>query len=153
MIGFIDICLQLRQLTISDCLRLAPFFTRLRASSLLRDWLGSDLPILHFFSFRCPLVNTPQLNTQLLNSLTTELRLPYQCPMIELSWTELSSRRTEYVTMPYSSSVILFVSIATGTCSPKRSPAMDYFAAFRCSWNMLTEPLPSNSHIRHNTQI
>jgi hypothetical protein len=29
------------------------------------DWLGSDLRIGHFFSFRCPLVNTPQLNTQL----------------------------------------------------------------------------------------
>jgi hypothetical protein len=23
------------------------------------DWLGSDLRIGHFFSFRCPLVNTP----------------------------------------------------------------------------------------------
>jgi hypothetical protein len=29
------------------------------------DWLGSDLRIGHFFSFHCPLVNTPQLNTQL----------------------------------------------------------------------------------------
>jgi hypothetical protein len=36
------------------------------------DWLDSDLRIGHFFSFRCPLVNTPQLNTQLLNSLTIE---------------------------------------------------------------------------------
>jgi hypothetical protein len=27
-------------------------------------WLGSDLRIGHFFSFRCPLVNTPQLNSQ-----------------------------------------------------------------------------------------
>jgi hypothetical protein len=26
------------------------------------DWLGCDLRIGHFFSFRCPLVNTPQLN-------------------------------------------------------------------------------------------
>jgi hypothetical protein len=33
------------------------------------DWFGSDLRAGHFFSFRCPLVNTPQLNTQLLNSL------------------------------------------------------------------------------------
>jgi hypothetical protein len=38
----------------------------------MSDWLGSDLRIGHFFSFRCPLVDTPQLNTQLLNSLTTE---------------------------------------------------------------------------------
>jgi hypothetical protein len=29
------------------------------------DWLCSDLRVDHFFSFRCPLVNTPQLNTQL----------------------------------------------------------------------------------------
>jgi hypothetical protein len=33
------------------------------------DWIGSDLRIGHFFSFRCPLVNTPQLNTQLVISL------------------------------------------------------------------------------------
>jgi hypothetical protein len=44
------------------------------------DWLGSDLRIGHFFSFRCPLVNTPQLNTQ----------LSYECRMIELLWTELN---------------------------------------------------------------
>jgi hypothetical protein len=43
------------------------------------DWFGSDLRIGHFFTFRCPLVNTPQLTlnrTQLLkyllNSLLTE---------------------------------------------------------------------------------
>jgi hypothetical protein len=29
------------------------------------DRLCSDLRVGHFFSFRCPLVNTPQLNTQL----------------------------------------------------------------------------------------
>jgi hypothetical protein len=32
-------------------------------------WLGSDLQIGHFFSFRCPRVNTLQLNTEILNSL------------------------------------------------------------------------------------
>jgi hypothetical protein len=37
------------------------------------DWLVSDLRVGHFFSFRCPLVDTPQLNTQLLNSLTIDL--------------------------------------------------------------------------------
>jgi hypothetical protein len=63
---------QLQQLTINDCLRLAPFLTGLWVSSLLRDWLGSDLRVGHFFSFRCPLVNTSQLNTELLtNFLTT----------------------------------------------------------------------------------
>jgi hypothetical protein len=67
---------QLWRLTINDCLRLASFLTGLRVSSLLCDRLGSDLRIGHFFSFRCPLVNTPQLNTELLNcllySLTTD---------------------------------------------------------------------------------
>jgi hypothetical protein len=37
------------------------------------DCFGSDLRIGHFFSFRCPLVNTPQLNTPLLNSLLNSL--------------------------------------------------------------------------------
>jgi hypothetical protein len=55
----------LEQLTIHGCLRLAPFLTGLRVSSLLRDWLGSDLRVGHFFSFRWPLVNSPQLNTEL----------------------------------------------------------------------------------------
>jgi hypothetical protein len=36
------------------------------------DWLGSDLRDGHFFRFRCSLVSTPQLNTQLLSSLATE---------------------------------------------------------------------------------
>jgi hypothetical protein len=43
-----------------------------------RDWLGSDLQIIHFFSFRYPPVNTQQLNThlnstQLLNCLLHSL--------------------------------------------------------------------------------
>jgi hypothetical protein len=61
---------QLQQLTNNDCLRLAPFLTWLLMSSLLRDLLGSDLRIGHFFRFRCLLVNTPQPNTRL--NRTTE---------------------------------------------------------------------------------
>jgi hypothetical protein len=37
------------------------------------DWLGSDLRVGHFFSFCCLLVNTPQLDTQLLNCLLNSL--------------------------------------------------------------------------------
>jgi hypothetical protein len=73
MIGFIDTYLKLQSIItaqISDCLGLAPFVTELRVSSLLRDRLGSDLRLGHFFSFRCSLVNTSRLNTQLL------LRMP-----------------------------------------------------------------------------
>jgi hypothetical protein len=67
---------QLWHLSINDCLRLALFLAGLRVSSILRDRLGSDLWVGHVFIFHCPLVNTPQLNTLLLNwflnSLTTE---------------------------------------------------------------------------------
>jgi hypothetical protein len=66
---------QLQQLKINDCLRLAPFLTGLWVSSFNSffycDWLGYDLQIHHFFSFHCPLINTPQLNTQ--PNSTTEL--------------------------------------------------------------------------------
>jgi hypothetical protein len=54
-----------------SCRGLAPFLTGLRVSSLLPWLIGSDLRISHFFSFRCPLISTPQLNTQL--NWTTEL--------------------------------------------------------------------------------
>jgi hypothetical protein len=56
---------QLWQLKINDCVRLAQFLAGLRVSSLLRDWLGSDLRVDHFFSFICSLVNTAQLNADL----------------------------------------------------------------------------------------
>jgi hypothetical protein len=55
------------------------------------DWLGSDLRISHIFIFRCPLLNTPHLNTQLL----------------KLLW-------LNYESMSYSFSVIMSVSVATG---------------------------------------
>jgi hypothetical protein len=53
------------------------------------DWLGSDLRIGHFFSFRCPLVNTPQLNPQLLNSLITDPEWIHKWTLFYNSeWTE-----------------------------------------------------------------
>jgi hypothetical protein len=82
MIGFIDTFLiisfsynQLQQLTVSGCLGLAPFLTGPRVSSLRSDWVGSGSGAGHFFSFRCPLVSTPQLNTELLKCLWILLRL------------------------------------------------------------------------------
>jgi hypothetical protein len=67
------------------------------------DWLGSDLRAGHFFSFRCPPVNTPQLNT----SITTAIWLT---SMNEFSFTNdfrinyvsffYTSMRTEYKTLP-----------------------------------------------------
>jgi hypothetical protein len=55
------------------------------------DWLGSDLRVGHFISFRCPLVNTPQLNTRF--KWTIELSYEWMIELTnELNWTELSRR-------------------------------------------------------------
>jgi hypothetical protein len=90
---------QLQHLTINnDLLRLAPFLTRLWVSSsrLLFhfDWLGSDLRIGQFFSFRCPLVNTPQLNTQ--RNSTTELSSEFSSGWITSHESKVKSQ--SYVT-------------------------------------------------------
>jgi hypothetical protein len=55
---------QLQEFTFGDCLRLTAVPPELGVSSLHCDWFGSDLRVGHFFSFRCPLVDTPQLSTQ-----------------------------------------------------------------------------------------
>jgi hypothetical protein len=56
-------------ITINVCLSLVPFWLDydclLLYSFFYWDWLGSDLRVGHLFSFRCPPVNTPQLNTKL----------------------------------------------------------------------------------------
>jgi hypothetical protein len=52
----------LKSMTVSDSLH----FLRNHEGLLFHyHLLGSDLRIGHFFSSRCPLVNTPQLNTEL----------------------------------------------------------------------------------------
>jgi hypothetical protein len=57
------------------------------------------------------------------------------CRMIELSWTELTSRRLECRTPPRSVCVILFFRFHE-TCLPNRCPAMDYSVYVRCSGNV-----------------
>jgi hypothetical protein len=59
------------------------------------------------------------------------IELPYECQMIHLSWTELTSRWTEYR-------------------SPLRTVSL-LFCFIRCIGKMLTEPLSSNCHSRHNS--
>jgi hypothetical protein len=59
-----------QSVTVYDSLHSSPDYECL---PFLCDWLGSDLRIGHFFSFRCPLINTLQLNTQLLNCLLNTL--------------------------------------------------------------------------------
>jgi hypothetical protein len=134
----------------SQWLRLAPFLTGPRASSLLRDWLGSDLRIGHFFSFRCPLVSTPQLNTRLpYDWTTTLLRIPNEESFAtELSWTELTSRRSEYRSpSPTVRVTLCFIRCHGNVCLARRWIAVGFFVA---AWTFVTEPLPSNGHIHHN---
>jgi hypothetical protein len=49
----------LRSMTVYDLIQSLLDYERLL---FYCDWHGSDLRIGHFFSFRCPLVNTPQLS-------------------------------------------------------------------------------------------
>jgi hypothetical protein len=107
------------------------------------DWLGSDPRVCHFFSFRCPLVNTPQLNAQLPyewilvddchatdHSSTIALWLIYECRMNFF----YNSRRTKDRTLPLTVHAILHVSI------PRQRPVVKDI----CPANSVSEPLPSN---------
>jgi hypothetical protein len=105
--------------------RSIPYWTTSVFSST--DWLGSDLRIGHSFSFRRPLVNTPQLNTQL-----------------SLEWTELFynfGTECHHVLKFPCYSLLLCVFVATGTCLSNRCRAMDYSAYIHCSGN---KPLASS---------
>jgi hypothetical protein len=78
MIGFIASLLQLQPIITAHKRWLSktgsiPYWTTSVFSSTVTDWLGSDLRISYFFIFRCPLVNTPQLYTELLNCLLNSL--------------------------------------------------------------------------------
>jgi hypothetical protein len=69
---------QLQQLTINDCQGLIPFLTGLRVSSLPLRLTGFWFTNRSLLQLPCPLVKTPQLNTQLLlwmnpNEFTNEL--------------------------------------------------------------------------------
>jgi hypothetical protein len=59
-----------------------------------------------------------------------EWRKKNHCSLSRVNWTNsfITSRRTKYVTMSYSSSVIVFLClfVATGTCLLNCCPAMDY---------------------------
>jgi hypothetical protein len=155
MIGFIACSLQLQSTipTHNQWLRLAPFLTGLRVSSLLRDWLGSDLRIGYFFSFRCPLVNNPQLNTEL--NYWTAYWILLQLPEWFHELTNESSCTTRgepkrdhhlelFICYYLFHPLLRNVSLA----SPYLSIA--YSASIRCHGNVLTEPLSSKGHIRHN---
>jgi hypothetical protein len=93
--------IQLWQLTISDCLRLAPFLTGLRASSLPLRRVMNDSRIGSWFSFL--------------------LRLPWTTTVWRKS-SFFSARLLIYATGNYGK-----VFIITETCLPNRWLAVDFF--------------------------
>jgi hypothetical protein len=123
---------QLHQLTINACLKLTPFLTRIRMSSFQSffycDWLGSDLRIGHFFSVRCPLANTPQLNTQ------------------PESTTELPSEFTsDWITAGSINYVSSFYNFWTNRIEITISNSSRYCVLIRCCGDVSIDPLLSNA--------
>jgi hypothetical protein len=127
MTGFIDTSNinynQLQQLTIRDCVRLAPFLTGLRASSLPL-WL-TWFWFTHRSLLQLPLSLVLTLHSWTLNSLTNAEWL--NSLTNELSWTELISTRNEYRSPSPTVRVLL--------CS------------IRCHRNVFGEPLLINGHV------
>jgi hypothetical protein len=102
------------------------------------DWLGSDLRVGHFFSFRCPLVNTPQLNSQL--SYEWIRLTPCLWLMNELVDDSSTTESINYVSSFYNS----------GRTDERLLPlTVRVLVCFiRCHGNVLTEPLSSNRLFR-----
>jgi hypothetical protein len=130
-----------------DCLRLAPFLAGLRVSYLPRDWLVSDLRIGHFFSFRCPLVNTPQLIAELLNCLLNSLTNESLEFTNEVSFVTTGGPNSRHHTEQFA---FWSVSVVAETSEPlpsKWTPASVAITALR---RCLPSHCLANGHIRHN---
>jgi hypothetical protein len=77
--------------------------------------------------------------------MTNEESLP-----TEISWTELTSRRTEYRSPSQTVPLLFFVSsVATKRVFGKPLNSNGLFRLFVAA-ERVTEPLPSNGHIGHN---
>jgi hypothetical protein len=112
------------------------------------DWLGSGLRIGHFFSFRCPLVNTPQLNTPRLNSLIILLQMKHSSLHCSL-----------YSPVRIHGHCLFLVRFRKNICWVFVDKRKCFSELFCWQWTsalapisgvqaVLTEPLPSNGHIR-----
>jgi hypothetical protein len=80
----------------------------------------------------------------------------WPCLHTGMTWSSLwiifiASGRTEYMSQCLTVPLLFCFSFAAGMCLPKLCPAIDYSVFIRCRVNVLTELLPSNGHIRHNT--
>jgi hypothetical protein len=78
---------------------------------------------------------------------------PLRMPNDWISWTELTSKRTEYkspcLTVPLLFSLSMFIHFRGNVLTePLLSNAL--FRDIHCSGKMLTEQFPSNGHIHHN---
>jgi hypothetical protein len=109
------------------------------------------------------------LHSWTLNSLATELRLPWTTTVLRITqsrmtaplrlandWLslELTSRRTEYRSPPWTVRVLLllfvFFSVATKRASRPATQQRRSHCWLCNLGNVFTEPLSSNCHIRHN---
>jgi hypothetical protein len=121
-IGWLDLLPHLKSQSIttahSQCLSKTcsiPYWTTSVFSSIVTD----------FFSFDCLEWRLPY---------EWIIELPYECRMIELSWTELTSRRSEYTSLPRTVHVILFFRCHEARL-PNRWPAMDWlFRVYSLQW-------------------
>jgi hypothetical protein len=123
-----------QQLIIDDCLRLSPIRSLLDYECLLFscDWLGSDLRIGHFFSFRCPLVNTPQLHTQSrLQDFSSTNCLRW---LLVYEWLQ--------------NQLLVLLDLGANRIQNTTSKSTSVTVYILCRGNVLTEPLPSNRPIR-----
>jgi hypothetical protein len=83
--------------------------------------------------------------------LTAHTLNSYDCRFIELSWNELISRRTEYrLSSPTVRVLVCFIGYHRNVCLVSRWITVKFFVA---TGTCGTKPLPSNSHIIHNTLI
>jgi hypothetical protein len=156
MTGFIGTSLQLQSIiTVHNQwlskTRSIPYWT----TSVFRcDWLCSDLRIDHFLNFRCPLVNTPQPNTQ----LSYEWRMQNDGSLSQMNWTNffITSERTEHKSQCLRVFLLFCFSVFIrnhGNVLTEPLPSNGLFRVYLLQGNVLTEPLPSNGHIRHNIYI
>jgi hypothetical protein len=102
------------------------------------------------FRVRVPYDSWPYLTV-------SDSRLPFSSPPTTrrvwriIAWTELTSRRTEYRSpSPTLRVLVCFIRCHGNVCLASRWLAMDLFIA---AGTFVTEPLPSNGHIRHNIMI
>jgi hypothetical protein len=146
MIGFIGTSVtitrnynRLQQLTIDDCLRLAPFLTGLRLSSTVTDLVLIYESVISSAS----VVGWLTLHSWTFSSLPNDFQ-----------WTLLyNSRRTEERLPPRTIRLLLFVSSLLRNVCQSRGNAFISTSVFVATQRAFSEPLSSNGLFRHNILV